>query len=101
MSACPPTPGDCRPPAEAANFFRRFPPRPARLRSRPRPVKLTQRGRRTPPFSPGPAAMDTTAKPSIDEGARKRFEAAWRAGRPEPVERFLPPEEVPHFLATL
>jgi tetratricopeptide (TPR) repeat protein len=45
--------------------------------------------------------MDTTALPSVDEDARRRFEAAWRAGRPEPIERFLPPPDHARFLATL
>jgi serine/threonine protein kinase len=46
------------------------------------------------------ATEDTLAR-SIDEGARRRFEAAWREGRPEPIERCLPPEADPRFLATL
>jgi serine/threonine protein kinase/predicted Zn-dependent protease len=45
--------------------------------------------------------MDSTVQPTIDEDARRRFEAAWSSGRPEPVEHFLPPPDVPHFLATL
>jgi hypothetical protein len=45
--------------------------------------------------------MDKSELPSIDEDARRRFEGAWRAGRPEPVEHFLPPADAPHFLATL
>src|SRR5438105_1391314 len=45
--------------------------------------------------------MDETLLPSIEEGARQRFEAAWRAGRPEPIEALLPPENDPRHLATL
>jgi serine/threonine protein kinase/tetratricopeptide (TPR) repeat protein len=37
----------------------------------------------------------------IDEDARRRFEAAWRAGRPEPIEALLPPPESPKHLPTL
>ena len=38
---------------------------------------------------------------SIDETRRKAFESAWREGRPEPIERFLPPEDDARHLATL
>ena len=38
---------------------------------------------------------------SIDETVRKRFETAWLDGRPEPIERFLPPERDPAYLPTL
>ena len=38
---------------------------------------------------------------SIDETLRRRFESAWVAGHPEPIERFLPPEEDPRYLTTL
>jgi len=38
---------------------------------------------------------------SIDEDVRRRFEAAWLAGRPEPIEKFLPSPEDPKYLATL
>jgi serine/threonine-protein kinase len=38
---------------------------------------------------------------SIDEALRRAFEAAWREGRPEPIERHLPPEEDARYLATL
>src|SRR5947209_32608 len=37
----------------------------------------------------------------IDEAARRRFEDAWGAGRPEPIERFLPPEDHTLYVATL
>ena len=37
----------------------------------------------------------------IDEATRRRFEADWRAGRPEPVERYLPAPDDPVYLATL
>ena len=47
--------------------------------------------------------MDTapTFSATIDENARRRFEAAWRERRPEPIERFLPPADHIHFLPTL
>ena len=38
---------------------------------------------------------------TIDEAARRRFEQAWREGRPEPIERFLPAAHDPHYLPTL
>lgn len=38
---------------------------------------------------------------SIDEASRRRFEAAWIADNPEPIEQFLPPESDPRYLATL
>jgi eukaryotic-like serine/threonine-protein kinase len=38
---------------------------------------------------------------SVDEDARKRFEAAWIACRPEPIAKFLPPPNTPQYLATL
>jgi serine/threonine protein kinase len=44
---------------------------------------------------------NTTGLSTIDEGARRQFEAAWRAGQPEPIERFLPVEDDPCYLATL
>jgi hypothetical protein len=37
----------------------------------------------------------------VDEDARRRFEAAWREGRPGPIEHFLPPESHAHYLGTL
>lgn len=37
----------------------------------------------------------------VDEAARRRFESAWVAGRPEPIEHFLPPEDQPRYLPTL
>jgi serine/threonine protein kinase len=37
----------------------------------------------------------------IDEGARLRFEAAWRQNQPQPIEAFLPPPEQPNHLPTL
>lgn len=37
----------------------------------------------------------------IDEDARRRFEAAWKAGRPEPIERHLPAPESPSYDGTL
>jgi serine/threonine-protein kinase len=44
---------------------------------------------------------DTTTPTTVDENARQQFEAAWHAGRPEPIERFLPPPAHPAYLATL
>jgi tetratricopeptide (TPR) repeat protein len=38
---------------------------------------------------------------SIDETARRRFEAAWQSGRPEPLAQFLPAEDAANYLATL
>jgi WD40 repeat protein/predicted Ser/Thr protein kinase len=38
---------------------------------------------------------------SIDEDARRRFEAAWRAGNPIPIEQVLPPPEHLCYRATL
>src|SRR5262249_7947139 len=37
----------------------------------------------------------------VDENARRRFEAAWREGRPQPIEHFLPDSSHPHYFATL
>src|SRR5258708_35743957 len=37
---------------------------------------------------------------TLDETARRLFESAWRAGKPEPIERFLPPADHPHYRAT-
>ena len=45
------------------------------------------------------AQHDDTSK--IDEAARRRFEAAWRAGKPEPIDKFLPNEDASHYRATL
>jgi tetratricopeptide (TPR) repeat protein/predicted Ser/Thr protein kinase len=46
-------------------------------------------------------AVDDPSLCSIDEGARKRFEAAWKVGQPEPLEGFVPPPDDPRYLATL
>jgi serine/threonine protein kinase/tetratricopeptide (TPR) repeat protein len=48
-------------------------------------------------------SLDTHADATslIDEAARRRFEAAWRAGRPEPIERCLPAEDDPAYQPTL
>jgi eukaryotic-like serine/threonine-protein kinase len=46
-------------------------------------------------------AFDSMSEDTIDEEARRRFEAAWRAGVPQPIERFLPAEEETQFLPTL
>jgi serine/threonine protein kinase len=37
---------------------------------------------------------------SVDEDARRRFESAWRAGKPAPIEHFLPSDDDPRYLAT-
>jgi hypothetical protein len=39
--------------------------------------------------------------PTLDEEARRRFEASWLAGRPEAIEHFLPAEDDPRYLPTL
>jgi eukaryotic-like serine/threonine-protein kinase len=44
---------------------------------------------------------DGTLAGSVDENARRRFESAWREGRPAPIEQFLPPPDDRRFLATL
>jgi serine/threonine-protein kinase len=46
-------------------------------------------------------ATETPPASLVDEGARRRFETAWKEGRPEPVEHFLPAAERPTYLATL
>src|SRR5207249_4322740 len=46
-------------------------------------------------------AAEETSLPSIDESARKRFEAAWKQECPERIEQYLPPAEDPRYLATL
>ena len=38
---------------------------------------------------------------TIDEDARRRFEAAWREGSPGPIDPFLPPDSDPRYPATL
>jgi hypothetical protein len=45
--------------------------------------------------------MDTSELGNLDEDARRRFEAAWQAGRPEAIEHFLPPAEDDRHLPTL
>lgn len=37
---------------------------------------------------------------AIDEEARRRFEVAWRCGQPEPIERYLPASDHPHYAST-
>jgi tetratricopeptide (TPR) repeat protein len=46
-------------------------------------------------------ATNESSLQSIDEDARRRFEAAWRQGQPQPLERFLPPADDPRYRATL
>jgi WD40 repeat protein len=56
----------------------------------------------TVPVPPaGPAAPPSVDATLVDEGARRRFEAAWREGRPEVIERCLPPEDHPAYAGTL
>ncbi|HLJ93476.1 MAG TPA: serine/threonine-protein kinase [Gemmataceae bacterium] len=38
---------------------------------------------------------------TVDENARRRFEAAWHEDRPEPIEHFLSAEKDAHYLPTL
>ncbi len=45
--------------------------------------------------------LDATSMLSVDEKARQKFESAWRSGKPEPIEGFLPPADHPLYLATL
>ena len=44
------------------------------------------------------AGMDSL---EIDESARKRFEADWRARHAQPIEAYLPPSDDPRYVATL
>jgi serine/threonine-protein kinase len=46
---------------------------------------------------PGPEMHGDT----IDQAVRRRFESAWLAGRPEPIETFLPAEEDADYLTVL
>src|SRR5438132_786102 len=46
-------------------------------------------------------SRDMIDSPSVDETARRQFEEAWHHRRPQPIEHFLPPEDHPHYLATL
>ncbi len=45
--------------------------------------------------------MTTPTVGSVDENARRQFEEAWRQGRPQPIEQFLPAYNHPDYLATL
>ncbi|MBL9015439.1 MAG: protein kinase, partial [Myxococcales bacterium] len=40
-------------------------------------------------------------EPAIDEGARRRFEAAWHSGEPQPIEAHAPPADDPLHAATV
>jgi serine/threonine-protein kinase len=44
---------------------------------------------------------ERTLLTTIDEDARRQFEAAWRAGQPQSIERFLPPEDHAQYPGTL
>src|SRR5262249_28140648 len=44
---------------------------------------------------------DSISLGSIDEDARRRFEAAWREGKPTTIEQVLPPPDHPRHRATL
>jgi hypothetical protein len=46
-------------------------------------------------------ASDSELVSTIDEQARRRFEQAWREGRPQPLEQFLPSADDPAYLGTL
>ena len=46
-------------------------------------------------------STDDTEFFPVDETLRRQFEAAWVAGAPQPIERFLPDHQHPNFLATL
>ena len=46
-------------------------------------------------------ATFSDAPTSIDETARRQFEAAWIEGKPRAIEEFLPPADHPKYLATL
>jgi serine/threonine protein kinase/Tfp pilus assembly protein PilF len=48
-----------------------------------------------------PDALPHDSSRQIDEQARRRFEAAWHAGRPEALEQVLPPADHPDYLGTL
>jgi tetratricopeptide (TPR) repeat protein len=45
--------------------------------------------------------MSISLPGSLDENARRRFEAAWCQGKPEPIEHFLPPPNDAGYRATL
>lgn len=45
--------------------------------------------------------MSSTIFDAVDEAARRRFENAWKDGRPLPIEDCLPAADHPHFSATL
>lgn len=45
--------------------------------------------------------LQSDATSRIDEAARRRFEAAWRAGKPEPLDNFLPAKDASNYLTTL
>ncbi len=66
------------------------------------PARLGAWGCRDKPY-PGVTEMTSPEMPgdTMDEALRERFESAWLAGRPEPIERFLPREEDANYLATL
>jgi RNA polymerase sigma-70 factor (ECF subfamily) len=42
-------------------------------------------------------APSSTVPPTVDEGVRRRFEAAWRAVRPAPIETCLPAGRHPNY----
>jgi hypothetical protein len=44
---------------------------------------------------------ESTYLATVDENARRGFEACWRAGEPPTIENYLPPQDAPRFLATL
>ena len=46
-------------------------------------------------------STDDTEFFPIDETVRRQFEAAWVAGAPQPIERFLPDHQHPNFLSII
>jgi hypothetical protein len=46
-------------------------------------------------------SVGSASSQGIDEEARRRFEAAWRAGQPRPIDDYLPPPAHPSYLSTL
>ena len=48
-----------------------------------------------------PTNRESLLETSIDEDSRRRFEAAWRANRPESIKSCLPPHDQPSHLPTL
>ena len=45
--------------------------------------------------------MNATSVLEVDEDARRRFESDWAKAQPQPIERYLPPEDHPAYAGTL